>query len=143
MEKYKVKTNKGITLIALVITIIVLLILAGVTIAMLTGNNGILKKVKEAKEKTKQAEQEETYALESVLNKINSSTPSTDGYNESKQVNSPKITQGMIPVKWNGTNWQVCSQDDNEWYSYKDKKWANIMLSDGKYKSKNCRTSNR
>ena len=40
MEKYKVKTNKGITLIALVITIIVLLILAGVTIAMLTGNNG-------------------------------------------------------------------------------------------------------
>ena len=137
MEKYKVKTNKGITLIALAITIIVLLILAGVTIAMLTGNNGILTKVKEAKEKTKQAEQEETYALESVLNSINSSAPSTDGYNENKEVNSPKITQGMIPVKWNGTNWQVCSQDDNEWYSYtnKDKKWANIMLSDGTYKS--------
>ena len=137
MEKYKVKTNKGITLIALVITIIVLLILAGVTIAMLTGNNGILTKVKEAKEKTKQAEQEETYALESVLNSINSSAPSTDGYNESKQINSPKITQGMIPVKWNGTNWQVCSQDDNEWYSYNntDKRWANIMLSDGTYKS--------
>ncbi|MFR2207932.1 MAG: hypothetical protein ACLS59_10375, partial [Clostridia bacterium] len=113
------------------------LILAGVTIAMLTGNNGILTKVKEAKEKTKQAEQEEIYALENVLNSINSSAPSTDGYNESKQVNSPKITQGMIPVKWNGTNWQVCSQDDNEWYSYtnKDKKWANIMLSDGTYKS--------
>ena len=127
--------NKGITLIAMVITIIVLIILAGVTIAMLTGNNGILTKVKEAKEKTKQAEQEETYALESVLNSINSSAPSTDGYNESKQINSPKITQGMIPVKWNGTNWQVCSQDDNEWYSYKDKKWANIMLSDGTYKS--------
>ena len=102
---------------------------------MLTGENGILTKVKEAKEKTKQAEQEETYALESVLNSINSSAPSTDGYNENKEVNSPKITQGMIPVKWNGTNWQVCSQDDNEWYSYKDKKWANIMLSDGKYKS--------
>ena len=135
MPKSRIKVNKGITLIALVIALIVLLILAGVTIAMLTGNNGILTKVKEAKEKTKQAEQEETYALESVLNKINSSAPSTDGYNESKEVNSPKITQGMIPVKWNGTNWQVCSQDDNEWYSYKDKKWANIMLSDGKYKS--------
>ena len=36
------KNNKGITLIALVITIIVLLILAGVSIAMLTGENGIL-----------------------------------------------------------------------------------------------------
>ena len=34
------KSQKGITLIALVITIIVLLILAGVTIAMLTGENG-------------------------------------------------------------------------------------------------------
>ena len=132
----KTKENvKGITLIALVITVIVLLMLSGITISMLTGDNGIITKAKEAKEKTKQAEQEETYALESVLNSINSSTPSTDGYNESKEVNSPKITQGMIPVKWNGTNWQVCSQDDNEWYSYKDKKWANIMLSDGKYKS--------
>ena len=132
----KTKENmKGITLIALVITVIVLLMLSGITISMLTGDNGIITKAKEAKEKTKQAEQEETYALESVLNSINSSAPSTDGYNESKEVNSPKITQGMIPVKWNGTNWQVCSQDDSEWYSYKDKKWANIMLSDGKYKS--------
>ena len=131
----KLKKAKGITLIALVITVIVLLMLAGITMSMLTGDNGIITKVKEAKEKTEQAEQEETYALESVLNSINSSAPSTDGYNESKEVNSPKITQGMIPVKWNGANWQVCSQDDNGWYSYKDKKWANIMLSDGKYKS--------
>ena len=42
------KNNKGITLIALVVTIIVLLILAGVSIAMLTGDNGILTKAKEA-----------------------------------------------------------------------------------------------
>ena len=39
---FKGKKEKGITLIALVITIIVLLILAGVTIATLTGDNGIL-----------------------------------------------------------------------------------------------------
>ena len=38
------KNNKGITLIALVVTIIVLLILAGVSIAMLTGQNGILNR---------------------------------------------------------------------------------------------------
>ena len=43
------KNQKGITLIALVITIIVLLILAGITIAMLTGENGILSKSKSAK----------------------------------------------------------------------------------------------
>ncbi|MEE0866290.1 MAG: prepilin-type N-terminal cleavage/methylation domain-containing protein [Clostridia bacterium] len=42
------KNQKGITLIALVITIIVLLILAGITIAMLTGDNGLLTKSKES-----------------------------------------------------------------------------------------------
>ena len=47
------KNNKGITLIALVITIIVLLILAGVSIAMLTGDNGILTQAKSAQNKTK------------------------------------------------------------------------------------------
>ena len=47
--KTKFKNAKGITLIALVITIIVLLILAGVTIATLTGDNGILGKAKTAK----------------------------------------------------------------------------------------------
>ena len=50
------KNNKGITLIALVITIIVLLILAGVSIAMLTGQNGILNQATNAKEDTKAAE---------------------------------------------------------------------------------------
>lgn len=42
------KNQKGITLIALVITIIVLLILAGITIAMLTGDNGLLTKASDA-----------------------------------------------------------------------------------------------
>ena len=58
--KVKAKNNKGITLIALVITIIVLLILAGVTIAALSGDNGILKRATEAKEQTNQKNDEET-----------------------------------------------------------------------------------
>ena len=57
------KTNSGITLIALVITIIVLLILAGVTIATLTGDNGILTKATEAKDKTEEGEEEEKVKL--------------------------------------------------------------------------------
>ena len=52
----KVREQKAITLIALVITIIVLLILAGVSIAMLTGENGILTKASTAKENTQKAE---------------------------------------------------------------------------------------
>ena len=50
------RNQKGITLIALVITIIVLLILAGVSIAMLTGNNGILTQAGNAKTQTAEAE---------------------------------------------------------------------------------------
>ena len=46
----KERTNQGITLIALVITIIILLILAGISIAMLTGENGLLTKALKAKE---------------------------------------------------------------------------------------------
>ena len=61
--KDNLKTNKGITLIALVITIIVLLILAGVSIAMLTGDNGILTKSQNAKTKTKDAEVDERVKL--------------------------------------------------------------------------------
>lgn len=49
----KMKRNKGITLIALVITIIVLLILAGISIATLTGENGLLSKATIAKEEQK------------------------------------------------------------------------------------------
>ena len=55
--------QKGITLIALVITIIILLILAGISIAMLTGENGILKKAQLAKEITDQKQEEENDIL--------------------------------------------------------------------------------
>ena len=62
------KKEKGITLIALVISIIVLLILAGVTIAALSGDNGILTRAKEAKEKTEQAQKEEEKTLSDIEN---------------------------------------------------------------------------
>ena len=58
------KEQKGITLIALVITIIVLLILAGVSIAMLTGENGILNQAVKAGDNTKVAEAKELAGLD-------------------------------------------------------------------------------
>ena len=57
------KDVKGITLIALVITIIVLLILASVSIAMLTGKNGLLQKATKAKEENKLAQAKEQINL--------------------------------------------------------------------------------
>ncbi|HCF34898.1 MAG TPA: hypothetical protein DER15_06230, partial [Clostridiales bacterium] len=61
--RFKTKEAKGITLIALVITIIVLLILAGVTIATLTGDNGILGKANDAKTQTEQAKEDENLKI--------------------------------------------------------------------------------
>ena len=64
------KKGAGITLIALVITVIVLLILAGVTIAALSGDNGILTRAKEAKEKTEQAQKDEEKILSEMENML-------------------------------------------------------------------------
>ena len=63
MRKTNLRKDKGITLIALVITIIVLLILAGVTISMLSGENGILTKAAEAKTKYGEAQEDEKSKL--------------------------------------------------------------------------------
>ena len=61
--KGQLKSAKGITLIALVITIIVLLILAGVTIATLTGENGILTRASEASKQTEIAGEKEAIEI--------------------------------------------------------------------------------
>lgn len=48
------KTKKGITLVALVVTIVVLLILAGISVNLVLGNDGLIERAKEAREKTAQ-----------------------------------------------------------------------------------------
>ena len=63
MFKHKKNKELGITLIALVVTIIVLLILAGISVMMLTGNNGVLIRAGEAKEKTDDASTKENISL--------------------------------------------------------------------------------
>ena len=66
----KLRENYGITLIALVITIIVLLILAGVSIIMLTGENGILIQAQKAKEENKKSTEEEIQKIGQIENII-------------------------------------------------------------------------
>lgn len=63
MKKEEVEKENGITLIALVITIIVLIILAGISIAMLTGKNGILTQANDAKDKTIKGKEQEIVNL--------------------------------------------------------------------------------
>ncbi len=70
----RIRKNKGITLIALVITIIVLLILAAVSIATLTGENGILSQANKAKVETRGASVEEECNLWKTNKKMDSQT---------------------------------------------------------------------
>lgn len=73
MQKNKLmKQAKGITLIALVITIIILLILAGISIAMLTGDNGLLTKANLAKNETEKANVIEQAQLDILEKEIES-----------------------------------------------------------------------
>ena len=74
--------NNGITLIALVITIIVLLILAGVSIATLTGENGILTRASDAKEETGQATAKEKVEVEVLGSYDNNGNISIEKLNE-------------------------------------------------------------
>ena len=74
------KNNKGITLVALVVTIIVLLILAGVSISMLTGQNGILKRATEAKNTTEVASEKEGIQMA-----ITASQMASDNYTSIKK----------------------------------------------------------
>ncbi len=133
VEKYK--STKGITLVALVVTIVILLILAGISINMLMGDNGIIAKAKEAKEKTETAQQQEQTSLESVLGKIEEAMGTQ--YDKDKKINKPQIVTGMTPIKFTeptdtekGTTSETNSSD-NDWYNYEAKKWANTKTQDG------------
>lgn len=59
------KEQKGITLVALVITIIILLILAGIAIASITSENGLFNRAKQAKNNTIDSQKAENGAIES------------------------------------------------------------------------------
>ena len=60
------RQNSGITLVALVVTIVILLILAGVSINLVLGNNGIIEQAKKAKKDTNQKSAEEMTALDNL-----------------------------------------------------------------------------
>ena len=128
------KSTKGITLVALVITIIILLILSGITISSLT-NTGLFKNAQKAKEATAEAQQKEQDLLnqyEEELNKYANPNARWDG-----TVNKPELMTGMSAIKFTdptdsaeGTTVDTTS-NDTEWYNYENKKWANAKTEDG------------
>lgn len=105
--KEKEKKSQGITLIALVITIIVLLILAGITIATLTGDNGILSKATTAKESTKKEEGREIIKLaieEMRIEKLEKGEELTleyiaDNIHEKLEIPKEDVTKNGEPIE--------------------------------------------
>ena len=94
-KKQERRKEKGITLVALVVTIIVLLILAGISISMLAGNNGILTKTQQAKEKNEKASDRDLIAMTVLEAQI--------GENGYQELNS-NILQEAIDNQFNGRN---------------------------------------
>ena len=72
------KEQKGITLVALVITIIILLILAGISIATLSGDNGLFTRAQQAKNATINGQKNENAALDTYNAAINNAIKDLD-----------------------------------------------------------------
>lgn len=123
MKKESLKENKGITIVALVITIIVLLILVGVSLDLVLGENGIITKTKEAENKTAEGEINTEKALNDITEEMNNYLGHYDlgrynigeevayeydvvseGYSlpsdESGYANNQKIYQSGTSIKW-------------------------------------------
>lgn len=78
----KIKKNKGITLIALAVTIIVLLIISGITISSFTGENGIISRARDSKNRTNEVEEKEI---------LNTSTAASIGKSQKAKVEEPYL----------------------------------------------------
>ena len=78
-KEIKNKQEKGITLIALVVTIVVLLILAGVSISLVINNNGVISKAKEARDKYAEAQTNDEKQLNEVTDWIDTKVGDTAG----------------------------------------------------------------
>ena len=128
------KSTKGITLVALVITIIILLILAGISISTLT-NTGIFQKAKDAKKASENAQKEEDKLISEYEKEI--VKQDAEGIWDGK-VNKPELMTGMMAIKFieptdstEGKDEKVSDSSKNDWYNYSEKKWANAQTEDG------------
>ncbi len=106
--------NKGITIVALVITIVVLLILAGVSINLVLGNNGIISKAKEAETKSGEASENDLKGMNSLIEEMESAL--NDGKTESETIpylpsddfhydTSTSVDTGLVIADSNGNEY--------------------------------------
>ncbi|MBR3134415.1 MAG: hypothetical protein IKG56_03040 [Clostridia bacterium] len=103
-EKKEIKTSKGITLIALVVTIIVLLVLAGISINIAMGSNGLIQRARDSKIENEKGREKEiiAFAYDSALIKKTSNGDSTAVTVEDLNIelaNQGATADGSSPIK--------------------------------------------
>ena len=114
--KGKMREKSGITLITLVITIIILLILAGITIATITSDNGIIKNANDAKEQTEIAEEKEIVDRATIQAMGNNKMGNL--VQDELQEQLDKITDsGKTEVSDNGEEFEIVFVDSNRYYN--------------------------
>lgn len=96
-KEIKNKQEKGITLIALVVTIVVLLILAGVSLSLVLNNNGVISRAKEAKNRYAEAQTNEENQLNEVSDWIKETVGDTAGGSVTK-IDGVPIPEGYYYV---------------------------------------------
>lgn len=106
----------GITLVALVVTIVVLLILAGVSINLVLGENGLITQAKDAKDKTLEADETEGIEFAVTAARINS-----NGYDKLEQSNLQNAVDNQFGKKKatvieNGDGTFIIKTSDKEYY---------------------------
>ena len=133
IDRLKIEQSKqaGITLVALVVTIIVLLILAGVTVSLALGSNGIIGRSEYASNMYANSTKDETVLLGSMEDSIKDLGNVSDYYDKLKEVNAPQLKQGMTPVKFESGNIVEIEENDSSWYDYNEQNWANAQTEDG------------
>ena len=130
-----IKDNKAITLVALVVTIIVLIILAGISINLVIGEDGILKKTREGRNNYQVAANEEMVALADLENEIDNQKYIFDEniFKIEKAINANKygyqVNTYTSPAAsgYNGI-WRLFYQDENLTYIISDEQVGNYNL---------------
>ena len=97
-KKLKIKQEKGLTLIALVVTIVVLLILAGVSISLVLNNNGVISKAKDAKNQYAEAQTNDEKQLNEVSDWIDTKVGDTTGGGSVAKIDGVPIPEGYYYV---------------------------------------------
>ena len=117
-KEIKNKQEKGITLIALVVTIVVLLILAGVSISLVINNNGVISKAKDARDKYAEAQTNDEKQLNEVSDWIKEAVGDTTGGGSVTKIDGVPIPEGFVYVGGTKASGLVISDAvaDNERY---------------------------